>query len=112
MKEPLWGPLLERAPRRRPSGEERNGEQSNDTWVEKTTWIPRVFHVTMFRPTLSKWVEAEPVQIRDGPGPTRPLSRQLGVRSLKDLPLEDPRGQRVVPDPDKAFNAILGRCAY
>ncbi|PON54850.1 hypothetical protein PanWU01x14_192160 [Parasponia andersonii] len=36
----------------------------------------------------------------------------LGVRSLEGLPLEDHRRQRTTPDPDKAFNVILGRCAH
>ncbi|PON33163.1 hypothetical protein PanWU01x14_354940 [Parasponia andersonii] len=34
----------------------------------------------------------------------------LGVRSLKSVPPEDHGRQRIALDPDRAFNAILGRC--
>ncbi|PON56634.1 hypothetical protein PanWU01x14_180470 [Parasponia andersonii] len=58
--------------------------------------------------------EARAESIQD-PGrfsPIQFLPRQLGVRSLKSLPPEDHRRQRAAPDLDKAFNAILGRCAH
>ena len=67
--------------------------------------------MTMFRPT----VEAGRGRARPDPGwawANQTLVPTARVRSLKGLPLEDPRGQRIVPDPDKAFNAILGRSAY
>ncbi|PON73214.1 hypothetical protein PanWU01x14_060550 [Parasponia andersonii] len=37
---------------------------------------------------------------------------KLGIRSLESLPLEDHERQCTAPVPDKAFNAILGRCAH
>ncbi|PON80245.1 Enolase C-terminal domain-like [Parasponia andersonii] len=37
---------------------------------------------------------------------------EMGVRSLEGLPPEDHGKQLTAPDPDRAFNAILGRCVH
>ncbi|PON80247.1 Enolase [Parasponia andersonii] len=53
-----------------------------------------------------------PSQTLDGFSPVQFLPRQLGVRILEDLPPEDHGKQLTALDLDRAFNAILGKCAH
>ncbi|PON77693.1 hypothetical protein PanWU01x14_024490, partial [Parasponia andersonii] len=53
-----------------------------------------------------------PSQTLDGLSPVRFLPQQLGVRSPKGLPQEYNGKQLTAPDLDRAFNAILSRCAH
>ncbi|PON53648.1 hypothetical protein PanWU01x14_200860 [Parasponia andersonii] len=53
-----------------------------------------------------------PSQTLDGFGPVRFLPRQLGVGSLKGLPLKYRGKQLTALELDRIFNTILGRCAH